>query len=790
MSMFNKKALVLALSLLLLPLQMAQAFLVKGLEFEGLSRIPLASVQPDVPVHVGDDLTSNLSNQVIADLFATGYFKNIQLYNQNGTLLIKVSELPTISALDFKGNDLIKTDDLKTAMSSIGLQVGNMFNQNLIDQIKQSLIQEYNNQGKYAVKVNVEVAPQSNNRVALTIDISEGLDAKITSINIVGNHVFSEKTLVKQLGLSTGGIIAFFTKSNVYVPEKLGKALQNLSNYYQDHGYIDFHVNSVEASLDSTHTKAFIAMDVVEGQKYDFSGFALKGDLILPAATLTKLVNVKAGDTYSKAVVTAAQQAIVTALGDQGYAFANVNPVSVIDHKKLTAFIDFYVTPGQKVYVRKLNYEGNLVSNDEALRERMKFVEGSTYSQTGVDDSTTALQRLPYIESVDVNKVPVAGSPNQVDLDYDLKEKSANSISAAIGYSDLEGFLLQTGFGMPNLFGTGNGFNINAQLSQPYQNVSVGFTQPFFTLSGIQQSENFYYTRVDAGEEGLVNYSTNSYGGTLNYAIPISTWNSFTVGGGIDHTDLQQPGDSNSETVTNFINQYGSQYNTYSINLGFSRDSTNNAYFPTHGETASTGVTVALPFSDLNWYKLNAQGTWYHALNNYFTLSLTGSAGYGDGYSKNQDLPFFQNYYGGGWGSVRGYTAGQMGPQDTLVCTDPTVCTVGSTSEGNALGGNLSVYSSVQLTYPVPFMTDNPNLKLITFLDAGNVYNTYSSASVWQESAQPNSPNLSNIAYTIGVGLEWAVPLLGPVGVSFALPINNIAGANTTIFQFTLGTFF
>jgi outer membrane protein insertion porin family len=786
--MLKRRVLILALSLL--SWSWAQAFVVQKIEFQGLSRIPASSVMPDVPVKAGQDLTPALSNQVIQDLFATGYFQDIQLYNNNGTLVINVIELPTIASVDFKGNDLIKTDDLKTALTGIGVQVGNMFNQALINQVKQSLVQEYNSQGKYAVKVNVDTKVQPNNRIALTINISEGLYAKIDSINIIGNQVFSEHKLVKQLPLSTGGIIAFFTKSDVYTPEKLSKALQALTNFYQNNGYIDVRVNSAEGSLDSTHTKAFVTISITEGNQYKFAGFDIKGDLILPKPQLLKLVSIKAKKTYSKQVVINGQQAIVDALGDIGYAFVNVNPVPIIDHEKRTVFINYYVTPGQKVYVRDINYSGNVVTNDQTFRERMKLSEGSTYSKTDVDNSTMAIQRLPFIQNVDVSKMPVAGSSNQVDLNYKVKEQSANSVSAAIGYSDLNGVLFQTGFNMPNLFGTGNIFNVNAQISRPYQSVNMGVTNPYFTLSGISQSVNFYFQRTNAGMEGLTNFSTNSFGTTLNYAIPISTWNFFNIGAGIDHTQLQQPGDSESATVTSFINKYGSEYNTYSATVGFSRDSTNNAYFPTQGQVGNVSTTVAAPFSNLNYYKLNASGTAYQALNNIFTLSVSAGAGYGGGYGKNADLPFFQNYYGGGWGNVRGYTAGAMGPSDTNICTDPNSCTVGTQTQGSPLGGNLMLYSSLQLTYPVPFMADNQNLKLITFLDAGNVYNTYQSSTVWQAASQPTSPNFSNLRYTAGVGLEWVIPMLGPVGISFAVPLNKQPGDNTQIFQFTLGTFF
>lgn len=768
----------------------AHAFVVQGIEFEGLSRIPQSSVMPDVPVKVGQDLTPSLSNQVIQDLFATGYFQNIQLYNDNGTLVIEVTELPTIASVDFKGNDLIKTDDLKTALTGIGLQVGNMFNLALINQVKQSLVQEYNTQGKYAVQVNVETKDLPNDRVAITIDISEGLYAHIQSINIIGNHVFSNRKLIRQMPISTGGIVAIFTKSDVYTADKMGKTLQALTDFYQNNGYIDVRVNSAEASLDSTHTKAFVTISLTEGNQYKFAGFDIKGDTVLPKAQLMKLVNIKAKRIYSKQVVTQGQQAIVSALGDVGYAFVNVNPVPVIDQSKRTVFINYYVTPGQKVYVHEINYTGNVVTNDQTFRERMQFSEGSTYSKTNIDYSTTAIQRLPFIQSVNETNTPVAGTSNQVNVNYDVKEQSANSVSAAVGYSDLYKWLFQTGFNMPNLFGTGDILNVNAQLSQPYQSVNLGVTNPYFTLSGISQSVNFYFQRTDAAEEGLTNFSTNSYGATLSYAIPISTWNFFNIGGGIDRTQLQQPGDNQSATVSSFINQYGSEYNTYTATIGFSRDSTNSAYFPTQGQIANVSTTVAAPFSDLNYYKLNASGTWYQGLNNYFTLSVSGGAGYGGGYGKNTELPFFQNYYGGGWGNVRGYTAGAMGPDDTIVCTDSSQCAVGSQSQGAPLGGNLMVYSSVQLTYPVPFMTDNPNLKLISFIDAGNVYNTYYSNNVWQPNSLPRSPNFSNLRYTAGVGLEWVIPMLGPVGVSFAIPLNKQPGDNTQIFQFTLGTFF
>lgn len=772
----------------------ASAFIVQGIQYQGIERVPISSVEANNPVKVGEDLTPQLSNQMISDLFKTGYFKDVQVYNQKGTLVIAVQELPTIAKIDFKGNDLIKTDQLRTVLNSIGLQVGNMFNQTLINQIRQSLVSEYNSQGKYAVKVTVDVAPTTDNRVNITINISEGLDTKIKDINITGNHAFSDSELIKQLPISTPGIIAFFTSTDVYTSDKMQKAVKALTDFYLNHGYIDFHVNSAEASLDSTHTKAYATFNVTEGNVYTFAGFSFKGDLILPEADLAKLVKVHSRGTYSKQALDDSQKAIIYALGDQGYAFVNVNPVPTIDKEKRTVYINFYITPGQKVYINQLGFTGNTVTNDKTLRQQMKFAEGSTYSKTKIDESTVALQRQTYISQVAESTKPVPDTNNQVNIDYNVTEQASNQVNAAIGYGGLYGVIFQTGFNMNNLFGTGNTFGVNAQISRPYQSVSANLTQPFFTLSGVSQSESVYYTRNNAADEGLAQFSTNSFGATLNYGIPISTWNTFNFGGGIDRTSLQQPGDSQSATVSAFTNQYGNEYNTYSLNFGLSRNSTNNAYFPTQGVKANAGVTFAGPGSDLEWYKVNANGQWYHGLNQYVTLMASAGAAYGGGYGNTSELPFFLNYYAGGWGqqgvgTVRGYTDGQMGPQDTIICTDASECTPGTTSQGQALGGNLLVDSTLQLYFPVPFATDKPNLKLITFLDAGNVYQTYSSSTVWNAGSQPRYPSFNNIAYTAGVGFEMVIPYLGAMGFDIAEPLNKTPN-NTQFFDFTLGTVF
>ncbi len=783
----------LVLALGLMPI-FASAFIVQKIEYQGIERVPYSSVVANIPVKVGDDLTPALSDEIVTDLFKTGYFQNVQLYNQNGTLVIQVEELPTIAKVDIKGNSLIKTDQLKSVLNNVGLQVGNVFNQTIVNQIQQSLVAEYNTQGKYAVQVTVDVVPTTDNRVDLTINISEGLDTKISDINIIGNKIYSNRQIIKQLPVSTPGIVAFFTGADVYTADKMQKTIAAMTDFYLNHGYLDFRVNSAEASLNSTHTKAYLTFNVTEGSQYTFTGFGFKGDLILPESQLAKLVKIKSGDIYSKQTIDDAVKAMNYAIGDDGYAFVNINPVPTINKEKRTVYITFYVTPGQKVYVHQIEFTGNTVTNDQTLRERMMFAEGSTYSKTDIDSSLVKLQQLPFVQQVVPSTKPVPNTNNQVNVDYNVTEQAANAVSGAIGYGGLYGVLFNASFNMNNLFGTGNTFGVNAQVSQPMQSVNINLSQPYFTLSGVTQSESLYFIRNNAAEEGLTSFSTNSFGGTLNYSVPISTWNAFNFGGGVDHTNLQQPGSSESLTVTNFMNQYGSNYNTYSLSVGLSRNSTNSAYFPTHGQIANIGAKVAMPGSTLDWYQLNANGDAYFSLSQYITMMVSAGTAYGGGYGNTANLPFFLNYYAGGWGNagvgtVRGYAPGQMGPQDTNVCTNSANgCTPGTYSEGSALGGNWLVDSTLQFYFPVPFY-NKPNIRLITFLDAGNVYQTYSSPSTWPGSNPGTHPTFNNIAYTAGVGIEFVIPMLGAMGFSFAEPINKTS-SNTNYFQFNLGTVF
>jgi outer membrane protein insertion porin family len=779
-------------------------FIVKEIDVEGLQRISIGSVYNNLPIQIGQSITPSDTSEAISDLYNSGNFSNIKIYRKNDDLIVQVKERPAISSVDFSGNDDIKSEDLRKALVSSGLEVGNIFNPDILQMVKQSLEQQYFSLGKYAAKIDIKVTKLARNRVAIRLNISEGKTAKIDRINFIKNKNFSQGVLKDEIILtipSMWNLWGLITSDDQYSIQRMQASLEKLRSYYMNRGYLNFRVDSSQVALNPDKDKTFITMNLSEGKIFHVKAVALEGKFILPEAVLREMIDIQPGDVFSRQKILDSADKIKYELGNKGYAFANVNPVPDVDQKDLLVGLTFYVTPGKKVYVRQVNFLGNNVTNDVVYRQNMLYSEGGLYNQYMIEQSKIRLQRLPYVENIDMKKIPVAGTDDLIDLNYEVKERSANTVSASLGYSQLYKFMIGGNLAMPNVLGTGNQFNIGAQLSIPYKSLNLSYTMPFFTDSGISQTVGAYLTNVNTQSTTLTSYATNSYGLTLGYIIPISLNNSISVGVGYDHTMLMQNG-SNSLTVRDFVDKNGSEYNAYTANIGFIHNTTNRAFFPTEGNYFNVNANAAIPGSTLTWYKLGISNNYYFPISKSFTLSVNGGAQYGNGYGGLDQLPFFDNFIGGGWGSVRGYNQGGLGPRDTLTSNTAVTSTAQCTetdvpagsgdapgcSEGNSLGGNLNLFANFDLLFPVPGVDDSSNMRLGVFFDAGNVYSTYDVTTAWNIS-QPTAPTLGNLVYSVGLEFLWLSPL-GPLAFSLAKPINTQPGSQTQIFQFNLGQTF
>lgn len=766
------------------------AFTVSEIKTEGLTRGPQAKIYDDLGIRVGQTVDQTVSNQAIQKLYRTGFFNNIQMYRNGNVLTVKVVERPAISAVDFEGNNKIKSEVLRKVLKEAGLDVGNILNPDALFQIKHSLLMQYALMGYYSTMVTIKEQAEPRNRVAIKINIAEGKTAVIRRVNVLGNSRYSEKDLLSNVSLappSISNLWGLFSSKTDYSPTKMQSSIESLSNVYMDNGYLDFHVLSHQASLAPDKENAYIAFDISEGEVYKVSGVKLDGNLTLPKAELEQLITLHKGDIFSRQKVLDTASAITKALGDVGYAFATVNPLPEINKEKNTVALTFYIDPGKKVYVNQINFRGNNVTKDHVYRRQIQYYESGLYNQKMIDQSKIKLQRMPFVEEVELKKTPVPGVTDLIDMNYEIKERSANMISASIGYSQLYKFMIGGNLSLPNLLGTGNQFSIGANLSSVYQSLNLSYTDPFFTDSGISQTIGAYVSKTNYENTAISSYQLNQYGATLGYSIPTSAFDSISVGGGIDHTQLLEPSGGKSSIVEWFIGNNGNQnvFNTLTVNLGWNHNSTNRAFFPTAGNTLSINTTASVPGSDLQWYKATTSAGFFHSIIGELTVSVKGGVGYGHGYGKTKYLPIFQNFYGGGWGSVRGFDQGGMGPVDVYTTSS------GSKQKGNAIGGNLNVYSNIDILFPIPGVKDSQNMRLGIFFDMGNVYDTYSfpAGTLWSTPASPSGPNFGNLRYSVGVQFQWLSPV-GPMAFSLSKPLNVKDGDSTQVFQFTLGQIF
>jgi outer membrane protein insertion porin family len=761
--------------LLFLCLVMAQAakadeeFIVKDIQVKGLQRISLGTVYNYLPVNVGDTFSLDNAAPAIKALFKTGFFKDISLEREGSTLIVNVVERPSIAKIIFEGNKDLSKEDLTKALDSIGLSEGKVFNRQVLDKVEQELNRQYLSHGKYALKIKTEVTPLTRNRVGIHIQISEGRVTKIKQINIVGNKVFDDKTLLGTLQLSTTNLLSFYTKDDQYSKQKLSADLETLRSYYLDRGYINFSIESTQVAITPDKKDIYVTINVKEGEVYSLEKVKLAGNLIVKPEELIKLVSVGPGEIFSRKNATETSKAIAERLGDEGYTFANVNMVPEINEAKKTVDMTFFVDPGKRAYVRHINMKGNTKTRDEVLRREMRQMESSWASSSKIERSKTRLERLGYFEEVNVETPQVVGTSDQIDVNYKVTEKASGNLSAGIGYSQVQGIVLNANISQDNVFGSGKRVNLAFNNSDYLTSYQFGFFNPYYTVDGVSQGYNLGYTSRDAGQVNIANYSTDIYNAGINFGIPLNEFDQLRFDADVKHTTLRDT-DFSSIEIQDFVAQEGDSFLTFAPSIGWTHDTLNRALFPTKGGQQRFSALATIPGSDLEYYKLSYKHQVYFPLAKDFTFRLHGEVAYGDGYGKTDGLPFFENYFAGGTGSVRGYKNNTLGPRDHILINGVPVA-------NNPLGGSTKVVGNAEMFFPVPFFADTKSIRLGAFFDAGTVSDGFS---------------LSDLRYSTGISGEWLSPF-GALSVSAALPLNAKSGTATEpgdqeqIFQFNFG---
>ena len=740
--------------------------MVKDIRVEGLQRTEAGAVFNYLPVQVGDVMSDEKATQAIKSLYATGFFKDVRVEAEGDVLVVTVQERSAIAKIDFSGNKSFPSDKMTEGLKQIGIAEGLIFDKSQLDRAEQEIKRQYLSQGKYGATVKTVVSPLERNRVAVRFEIEEGVVAKIRDINIVGNNVYSTDDLRAEFLLTTPNWMSWWNKDDQYSKQKLTADLETLKSFYLNQGYLEFSIDSTQVSISPDKQDIYITVNVTEGEKYTISDVKLAGELQLSESELAPLIQIAKGDTFNRQKVSESSKALSDRLGNEGYAFANVNAIPEIDKEKHTAAFTFFVDPGKRVYVRRINLTGNIRTRDNVLRREMRQLESAWYAGDKIDRSKERLNRLGYFETVDIETPAVPGTTDQVDLNINVVEKSTGSIQFGAGLSSNEGVVLGITVNQQNFLGTGNHVSAQVNTGKVNTTYSLSYTDPYFTPDGISRGFDVYRRDVNTGSLNIGSYDSSSYGLGVRFGMPIGEKEFFSFGITGDLTKIDLTNQSPKQYLDFCGNTTGCSSNSIPIALGWTFDSRDNIQFPNKGVLQRISAEVTLPVLDLEYYKLEYKHTWYKDFIKNYTLMLNGELGYADTYG-GKPYPFFKNFYVGGVNSVRGFDNGSIGPHEI----DP------ATGLDFSVGGTTRIVGNAEVFAPIPFIKNSSQFRLSAFADAGSVY------------GKGDGIGLGDLRYSAGVGISWFSPF-GPLKLVYAKALNAKPGDRTQNLQFQLGSQF
>jgi outer membrane protein insertion porin family len=744
-----------------------EPFVIKDIRVEGLQRTEPGAVFNYLPVEVGDTMDAVKATRAIKSLYGTGYFKDVRVESDGDILLITVQERSAIAKIEFSGNRSFPSDKMTEGLRQVGISEGLIFDKSELDRAEKEIKRQYLSTGKYGATVTTVVSPLERNRVAVRFEIKEGKVAKIRDVNIVGNEDFTLEDLRAEFMLSTQNWMSWWNKDDQYSKQKLTADLESLKSFYLNQGYLEFAVNSTQVAISPDKQDIFITVNITEGEKYTISDVKLAGELKVPEAQLKKLIKFKAGDTFNRQMLTEASKAIGDELSNEGFAFANVNPIPDIDKEALTAAFTFFVDPGRRVYVRRINLTGNIKTKDNALRRELRQLESSWYAGNKIKRSKERLDRTQFFDKVSIETPSVPGSTDQVDLNISVAEKATGSVQFGAGFSSNDGLTFGFNINQVNFLGTGN--RVNAQLNTSKVNTvySLSYTNPYFTPDGISRGLDIYRRDVDTGTQQtsqIGTYNSSSYGLGVRFGVPLTEKSRFSFGLTGDITRLDLAATSPKQYLDFCGSLTGCDANSVQVSAGWVYDSRDNLLFPNRGTYQRLTVELGVPGLDLEYYKLEYKHAWFK--DDIFkdtVFMLNGELGYAGSYGDGE-YPFFKNFFAGGVNSIRGFQNGTLGPRDL----DP------GTGSNYSVGGTVRAVGNAEVFFPVPFIQDSSKFRISAFLDGGVVY------------GKDQSKGLDGLRYSTGVGISWFSPF-GPLKLVLAKPLNEEVGDETQTVQFQLG---
>jgi len=774
---------------------MAQAFepwTVRNFRVEGAQRISEGTIYNSLPINIGDTLTDQRIQEAIRAIYSTGFFRDVEFRRDGDVLLIAVLERPSIAEFTISGNKDIETEMLESSLRDVGLSPGSVFDRSVLEDVTQALTEQYYSQGKYGVSIETPIEELPDNRVRVAIEIVEGDRAKIRQVNIVGNTSFDDDEILDNFELRTGNLLSFIRNDDRYSKQALEGDLETLRSFYMDQGFADFRWDSVQVAISPDKRDIFITVNITEGDRYTISDVKLAGQMVVPEEELRALIYISPGQTYSQGLLTFSEELMRTRLGADGFAFAQVQAVPELDHETKEASVTFFIDPQNRVYVRRINFNGSDSVNDEVFRREMRQLEGSYLSNALVDRSQIRLERLPYVQSVEYETTPVPGSPDLVDVDFLIEEGLPGSFGGGIGYSETYGAQLQGNFVHSNFMGTGNRVSLNISGGDFSTVTYLDFTDPYRTIDGLSRTLSLSFRDITQFTSASSAFDTQTVSLGADWSYPITEYQFLRFGFALQQAEMitsQFSSRQANEWVTNNgvpfdvpgAGFFGTSVKSLELTAGWSYDSRNRFLFPTAGTRFGFSLTAAIPGSDVEYYVASLDFSKYIPLWGSWIFKINSALAFGEAYGGTTALPPYRNFFAGGPGTVRGFKESRLGPKDSF---------------NNPHGGNLKVATQFELIIPTPEAFSN-SARVSLFYDIGNVFSTggVTFFDLLGDETNEYEYRADNLKQSVGLAVEWLAPM-GLLRFSYSLPLNPSEATDrffedeTEEFQFTVGSAF
>ena len=751
---------LLSCTLFVSQMAMAVSFTIEDIHIEGLQRLGSSQAFAELPLKIGDSVDDRSLAYATRSMFKSGYFEDIRLEQDGNLLVVVVQERPSIGFIGLDGNKILKTEQLRGALDAAGLKEGEIFKRATLAQIELELERQYNRQGRYAVLVESQISKLDENRVAINVTINEGVTSSISDVNIIGNDSYTDADLLDLMSLKTPGFWTLFTKDDQYSREKLTADLEKIRSYYLNKGFVLFNIESSQVAISADKTKVFITINLVEGGQFDIGKVSIAGQYEVDEALISELITTSSGQVFSREELLGIAADVRQLFGDNGFAFADVQPVPLVNEAEKTVDVQYQIRSGKRTYVRRIDFSGNTRTSDDVLRREIRQIEGGVASMADITASRLRLQRLGFFNSVVAQTNQVAGTDDQLDVEFTVEEGLTADWSIMAGYSDGDGPFWGGSVNQNNFLGTGNKLEASFSNSSSTQKYNFSYLNPYYTVDGVSRGIDLYYTKRDFSKVDVSDFATDTVGVDMRFGYPIDDYTRLDFKVGYERIDLEL-GSSASTEATTFTAKEGLNYKQFKTSLNWNTNTLNDFWYPTKGNSHGVNLDLALPNSDLKFYQLSYNYRNFTPINHSesLVLSVGGKLGIVGSYGSTSQTPFFANYYAGGFGSVRGFTSNSLGPENSL---------------NQPLGGQILSTASAELIFPL--FSDMPSVRTSLFLDAGNVHTS-------------GEFNIGELRASGGLNLAWLTPV-GPLTLVVAQPLKKKVGDLTQSTHITLGRSF